>query len=110
MTLTEHPLFAKLKPFVRIELYSRDGGHKNPRFRISLRDREMDERLLLKAGLVQVHCVACGAVINPVRRSAGRTSYVYIAVTCPLALNIACSRNPAARDEYQRVRAAVEAP
>jgi len=105
VTFTEHPLFPKLRPFVRIELYSRDGGHKNPRFRINF--NPMPTGLHVEAMELETHCVSCGRRINPVRDSARG---VYFAATCPLAVNIACSRSSKARDEYKRVRDAVEAP
>lgn len=101
----DHPLFPLLKPFVRIELYARDGGHKNPRFRINF--NTMPPELRQAASIMHVPCVACGKPINPVRVHARGS---YFAGTCPLAVNIACSRSQAARVEYQRVREAVEAP
>jgi hypothetical protein len=55
----------------------------------------------------EMPCVACGRMNHPFRER-GPGGHVYYAPTCPLTVNIGCSRGKAARDEYNRVTAAVE--
>lgn len=54
MTITEHPLFERLAPYIKIEVYARDGGHKKPRRRIELNSKLMDKKLLQEALAVVV--------------------------------------------------------
>lgn len=90
-----------LKPFIKVEKYLREGGGaKNPRFRLELK-RTTPEQVIDQALLLTTKCVSCAKKIHPVReRSRG---VAYIAVTCPLSVNVACSRNPAASLEYKRI-------
>lgn len=110
MSITVHPLFERLAPYIKIEMYARDGGHQKPRRRIELNSQLMDKDLLQAALAVTVACCACGQAISPFRprqkgsgERAGPPRHVYVAVACDLATNLGCSRGTAARDEYIRI-------
>lgn len=86
--LLTHPLFPLIAPWVRIEDYARDGGHKHPRHRLEMSpptDRAFQRTVLA----ITCPCDVCGQMIHPIREARGR---LYIATTCPLEVNIRCSR------------------
>lgn len=113
MRLTSHALWPLLLPFVSVEDCSHEDGK---RFRLEL--RRLPTALLDAALSMQVGCVACGQLIHPIRnrkppknrRSESVGQGLYLAVACPLAVSIGCSRGHASSDEYLRIRAAVDAP
>ena len=115
MALMDHPLWSELLPYIRIEIYGRDGGPKHPRHRIEVDDLPMPLRT--KALACEVGCISCGRSIHPVRqrqvtRRGIRQSHrgaLYYANSCPIEVRVGCSRGDAARDDYQRVRRAVDA-
>lgn len=105
-----------LKPCIRVEVYDRDGGHSKPRVRFEIKAAPPVLRKLVS---LNVPCVACGASIRVVRPRAENGdarnpasrpwlgSHFYLAVTCPLSVNIGCSRSGSARDEYNRIKLAL---
>jgi hypothetical protein len=103
--LAKHRLWPKLKKFLKIEIYRRDGGYYRPRFRIEW--LRMPLPLRRRALLAKMGCVACGKSINFVRERRkslrGTPGHLYYAPCCPLLVNIGCSRGAAARDEYTAV-------
>lgn len=118
MTLMESlSVWPEVRPYIRIELYDRDGSARKPRHRIEVKAMpwELEERALE----LTAPCVACGAKIHPFRERRGpvkRQSLfakparnIYYAPTCPLYENIACSRGAQVRQEYLGVKRAVEA-
>jgi hypothetical protein len=104
--LLAHPLWPLIRPWVKIQTYDRDGGHADPRHRIELDAPDNDAfRAVVLA--VTVPCVACGAVIHPIRsRAADTHGNLYIAVTCPLNVRMGCARGGAASDAYDQIVAA----
>lgn len=108
MTLLDHPIWSDLAPYIRIEIYGRDGGPHHPRHRIEV--DTLPPALRARALRVRVPCVACGQPIHPIRarKSAKGNGHLYYAPCCPLSVRIACSRGDQARDNYVDVRAAVD--
>jgi hypothetical protein len=114
MALMDHPLWSELLPYVRIEIYGRDGGPKHPRHRIEV--EELPQPLRLKALACEVPCISCGHSIHPIRqrqvtRRGIRQTHrgaLYYANSCPLEVRVGCSRGDASRDDYQRVKRAVD--
>ena len=115
-SVTDHPLFKKIAPHIRIEEYARDGGHKNPRKRIELKTAFMTPQLIQEVLDMQVQCCACEQPIHPfrprVKGQGNRTKvarHVYVAVACSNASNGGgCSRGKAAKAEYVRIESTVE--
>jgi len=110
-----HPLFKRIAQFVRIEKYDRDGGHSKPRIRIEVATTMMPPNLIREMLKAEVQCVRCGQPIHPFRArtkgSSDRTElprHVYVAVACPLDVNIGCSRGKAAKEAYIAIEEAVE--
>ncbi len=101
MSIVFHPLWPKLHRYFRVEVYDKDGGHRQPRIRIEL--TKMPEKLREKALALQMPCVACGQPMHPIR--ARGDGALYYAAACPLDVNIGCSRGKAAKLEYNRIRA-----
>lgn len=107
MSMTKHPLWPQIREYVRIEIYSRD-GIKHPRMRIEFKSG-MPHRLRSRLLAATMPCVACGSRIHFARTRAAKTKrgtphqHLYYAVTCPLDVNIGCSRGKAAAAEYSRV-------
>lgn len=105
--LSRHPLWKQLRKYIKIEKYAPDGGHARPRIRIEWYS-DMPPELQHKAVVAHMPCVACGAAIHFIRRRGkakrGSAGHLYYACSCPLNVNIACSRGAAARDEYDAVR------
>jgi hypothetical protein len=107
MSITSHPLWEDLKPFIIIETYDRDGGHPNPRHRIEL-SIPLHHPLFLQAIAISIPCAACKSLISPFRtrnpKLRGNPSgRLYFAATCPLNVNTSCSRGLAAKYEYINV-------
>lgn len=95
-------IWTSLAPYIKVQKYVREGGgSKNPRFRLELK-KTIPEQDFEYALHLTTKCVSCGEKIHPVRKRSGGTGY--IAVTCPLSVNVACSRNHAAAStEYKRI-------
>lgn len=110
MGILQDKFFKEVEPFFLVEAYGREklasSGGKKPRVRIEM--AAMPPKLLKKALRFTMPCVRCGAAIHPFRYRAktqrGNTGRVYYACTCPLDVNVGCSRGRAATDEYDSVR------
>jgi hypothetical protein len=106
--LSQHKLWNQLHNYIKIETYSPDGGHARPRIRIEW--NPMPPALRRSALAASMSCVACGSAIQFVRArkqppGRGTPGALYYAPTCPLNVNMGCSRGAAVRDEYLAVRA-----
>jgi len=107
--LLEHPLFALIAPWIRIEDYMPDGGPVNPRHRLEM-NAPADPAFRRCVLELVVLCDVCDDVIHPIRSSPfrGRRGRLYITVTCPINVKIACSRmRPTTA--YDQIVAAVRA-
>ena len=105
-SLLSHWLWPALRKHLRVET---TGRHT----RLELRD--VPASLAADALAIRLPCVACGALVQPVRsrrppgnkRRDNPTASLYLAVTCTLAQRIGCSRGKAASAEYARIKAEV---
>lgn len=96
------PFFRVIKRYIKIETRkSAQPGH-----RIELHGWT-PAPIVRQALDFEMPCVACGRAIHPFRQR-GENGHIFYAATCPLTVNIGCSRGGAARDEYRRVVAAVD--
>lgn len=109
-SLRLHSLWPEIRPYVAIE---RDAS-SSTRVRIEIRSLPRDVAAM--ALEMRVGCVSCGRPVHPVRvrkepgnkRDESVGHGLYVAVACPLAVNVGCSRGRAARDEYLRIEADVQ--
>ena len=100
-TILQHPLWPAIRPFVEIETYARDGGHRDPRHRLEVHPPPELRALFLA---VSVPCVRCGRIIHPMRARQGATrGGLYLAVACELAAGYGCARGREASAEYRRI-------
>lgn len=100
--------FAVIEPYIKLEEYLREGGgSEDPRIRIEFYPMPAD--VMRKALEFTMPCVACRAPLHPIRERGQGSGNLYYAPSCPLHVNIRCSRTRAPRDEYKRVAAAVRA-
>ena len=115
--ITQHAAWLWLREWFKIEVYARDGGHRNPRFRIEVRPPYGTPDLQVQVALqLDVPCVSCAQPINPIRVRSGPSKrqqngppkHLFYAATCPLDVRIGCSRSKAASAEYIRVAHAVD--
>jgi len=109
MGLLDEAFFADVEEFIHVEPYRREklaSNRKKARVRIEV--LPMPLFLEHRALFFTMPCVACGAAIHPFRRrgKAGRgaTGRMYYAPSCPLDVNIGCSRGAAAKKEYEDIR------
>jgi hypothetical protein len=108
VSITRLPIFERLRPFFDIQLCVQDGSQRNPRIRIEFKGLPPD--LEAEALKLSMPCVACGGSIHPIRsrnsapKRGWRDANLYYAATCPLAVNIGCSRGGRARDEYSLIK------
>ncbi len=110
-SIRHHPLWTELLPYVKVEYASKESNGRLERFRLELRNLPQD--LAGQALGMQVCCADCGKLISPVRsrkapenkRSETIGHGLYLAASCPLAVNTGCSRGTAVREEYQAIRA-----
>ena len=101
--LIGHPLWRRMRDYLVIEEYARDGGHEDPRVRLEFKG--VPPALASEALSIKVPCVSCSKPIAPIRRRKGSTlSSLYYACACSLEANTACSRTRAAADDYRRLR------
>lgn len=106
--------FPLLAPHIERQLYDRDGGHRDPRRRFELA-LPAGSPLVDAALAARCQCAACGAAVHPFRRRQAapeRTAEtprrrrrpsgerLYVAVACPLAVSVGCSRGDAAAEAY----------
>jgi hypothetical protein len=113
-SILEHKDWKKIRHWVQIQYYGKEMRHnKVPRFRIELLSETPTKIRNLAVG-VSAACVACGKPIRPFRsreeskRGKSVAQNIYLAVACPLNINIGCSRGGAARDTYTRIREDLE--
>lgn len=105
MSFANHIHFDLFRPYLRVN-YASDGSEGKTRFRIEL--KRVPSGLRKFATSLVSECVACRRKMQPVRGRVS-SSALYFAATCPLHVDISCSRSLAAREEYQTIREAVEA-
>jgi len=104
--LLDHPMWGELAPYMRIEVYDRDGGHQDPRHRIEC--RPMPANVLELALSLRVACCTCSEPMHPIRLRRGETfGHAYYAAACPLDVSIRCSRTAQSRGDYERMVDAV---
>lgn len=65
MSIIAHPIWDRVRPYLTIDHYDRDGGHVDPRIRIGFSN--MPQALGAEAAYVQMACVEpdCQRPINP---------------------------------------------
>lgn len=107
-SITEHPAWPVLRPYVIIEPYNRDTSRIKTRHRIEVQPPPQGH-ILREILAIAMPCVICEQTIHPVRPRAGRRGRLYYAPTCPLDKTRTCSRQPVVGEEYTRVRQDVEA-
>ena len=111
MSIVQHPMWPELAPYIRIEMYGRDGGPDTPRHRIEVVPPDRDTSVRWQA--LEMPCVACHRLMHPIRARApakntrGWPRHLYYAATCPLDVRKGCSKGKAAEEEYDRVKEAV---
>ncbi len=98
--LTSLPIWNLISQYILIETYGRDGGPDKPRHRIEF--KPMPEDVARQALDFRGACIKCGRSINPIRRRK-KWGTLYYAPSCPLNVNVACSRGPQAAVEYAAV-------
>jgi len=97
------PIWDRLRQYLKIDIYDKDGGHVDPRIRIGFDD--LPEAFGRELAFVEMPCVSCGRPNHPLRRREGDDwTRLFYAPTCPLAVRIACSRTRAAELEYCRFK------
>jgi len=97
------PPWKRLKEYLHVVECARDGGIDEPRIRIDFLG--VPDRLSRELVMVQMPCVACERPIHPLRRRIGDGwDRLFYAPTCPLTVNLACSRSRAAELEYERFK------
>lgn len=103
MSIDRLPIWIRIRPYLFVIKYDKDGGHDDPRIRIEF--RELPDALSSESQLVTMPCVVCTRAIFPLRRRIGDDlSRLYYAPCCPVGTRSACSRSAAARDEYERFK------
>ena len=103
------PAWKELEPYLVVDVYDKDGGHKDPRIRIGFDD--MPEPLGMRMAFLEMPCVTCRRPNHPLRRREGDTySRLYYAPACMLAVRMACSRSRAPELEYERFKGLIGRP
>ena len=103
------PVWAKVRPYLHVVEYDRDGGHENPRIRIDFLN--MPEKLAREVVMVTMRCVHCQRPIHPLRRREGDDwDRLFYAPTCLITVRVACSRGRAAELEYERFKGLPDQP
>jgi len=104
MSILEHEIWPRIRSYLHVVEYDKDGGHQDPRVRIEFLG--IPDQLSIAAQFCQMACVGCGRAINPLRRREGDGhDRLYYAPTCQIGVRIACSRSGAAAAEYERFKA-----
>lgn len=97
------PEWERLKPYLVIDLYDRDGSAREPRIRIGFDD--MPDSLGREMAMLIMPCVTCQRPNHPLRRREGDPwSRLYYGPCCPVAQRPACSKGRAASLEYERFK------
>lgn len=104
VSLVFHPIFPKLRPYLKIDLCPQDGGTiDDPRIRIGFNG--LPESLGREATFVTMPCVACLTANFPLRKRQGDDfTRIYYACACPVAVRPGCSKGHAAWLEYERFK------
>lgn len=102
-SVMEHKLWPVLEPFLRVQRYDRDGGHRHPRHRIEVMNPDDPEQRVELLG-IEVACAACRAPMKSVRARRGRGKpTLFLSVSCELEHNVACARQAVSHVEYERI-------
>lgn len=97
------PVWSRLKSYLLVDVYDRDGGHSDPRIRIGFVN--LPEQYGRELEMYVMRCVHCQRPNHPLRRREGDGfDRLYYAPTCPVAVRVACSRGRAAELEYERFK------
>jgi len=97
------PAWEKIKGYLVVDIYDKDGGHKDPRIRIGFDD--LPEAMGRELSFLEMPCVSCQRPIHPLRRRVTDDfTRLFYAPTCPVTVRIACSRTRSAELEYQRFK------
>lgn len=129
MSLLDQKWFPEVEPYIKIELYGRDGANMQPP-RVRIETHQMPDDLRAKVTTLIMPCVRCGVPIFCFRlrqdeadrmyrrrRRPKQTGFdfappeqepapgcAYYACTCRITTSMGCARGKEARDEYERVR------
>ena len=102
--LLAHEIWPRLKPYLFVIPYDKQGGHEDPRVRIEFRD--LPDHLSFHAQHLPMPCVTCKRPCFPLRRREGDGhDRLYYAPACPVGVRAACSRSAPAHEEYERFKA-----
>jgi hypothetical protein len=103
MSIVMSPVWSRLKPYLFVIRYDKDGGHDDPRIRIEFRD--LPDPLSHEVQFFAMPCVVCLRPIYPLRRREGDgPDRLYYAPACPVGVRAACSRSAPAHLEYERFK------
>jgi hypothetical protein len=98
------PLWSRLKPYLFVIPYDKDGGHQDPRVRSEFRD--VPDHFSAELQMYAMPCVTCARPVYPLRRREGDgPDRLYYAPACPVGVRAACSRSSPAHEEYERFKA-----
>jgi hypothetical protein len=101
--LVSSALWSRMKPYLFVIAYDKDGGHADPRIRIEFRD--IPDHLSREAQDLIIPCVTCKRPSHPLRRREGDGfDRLYYAPACPVGVRAACSRSAPAHEEYERFK------
>lgn len=104
-SLLQHPLWPRIRPFVRLQARKQDGGH-----RLEVATPSEAEAVMWIA--LTVPCPHCRQMMHPIRdrTPAHRTTeprHLYLAASCPAEQKPQCCRSGEAHREIDRLRADV---
>jgi hypothetical protein len=103
VSIVFEPVWNRIKEYLHVVPYDKDGGHPDPRIRIEFLD--LPDKLGREVECVTMKCVACQRPIHPLRRREGDGyDRLYYACCCPTAIHPACSRSRSAALEYERFK------
>ena len=109
-----HKNWKHIKPWMQVQYYGKETRtNKVPRFRLEL-SGETPDKIKKMALAVRATCIACGHPIRPFRARANAkrgqsvAQHIYLAATCPLNVNLGCSRSGEARLIYLDIRKDLE--
>lgn len=101
--LVSSVLWSRMKPYLFVIPYDKDGGHADPRVRIEFRD--LPDHLSHEAQFLVLPCITCQRPSHPLRRREGDgPDRLYYAPACPIGVRVACSRSAPAHEEYERFK------
>lgn len=107
MSITCHPDWPLIRPWIVIQRYGRDTGPNGARARIEFK-RPHDGVLVRRFLALTMPCVACGRTIHPIRERGGQwNGQLYYAATCDSSITLSCRNGGKSRQEYMAVRRAI---